>query len=57
MALKGGLNKILWNISSTNQVFSNVILGNWTKKSKRFLWKIGLLGFLGKKWSFLKQND
>jgi hypothetical protein len=57
MALKGGLNKFLWGVSFISKVFSNIVLRNWTKKSRRFLWKIGLSGLLNKKWSFLKQID
>jgi len=56
MALKKGLNKLLWSVLSITKVFSKVVPRNWTKNSRRFLWKIGLSGLLGKKWSFLKQS-
>ncbi len=51
------LNKLLWSISSISKVFWNIVPRNRTKKSRRFLWKNNLFGFLGKKWSFLKQID
>jgi hypothetical protein len=37
MALQGGLNIFLWDVSSTNKVFSKGILGKRQKKSFRFM--------------------
>jgi hypothetical protein len=56
MALKGGLNILLWGISSTSKVFSNVVPRNRWKKSLLFLWKTCFSNFSRKKWSFLKQE-
>jgi hypothetical protein len=39
MALKGRLIKLLWGLSSISKLFSNVVPRNWTKNSKKFLWK------------------
>jgi len=48
---------LLYDVSSTNNVFLVWVQGEVEKKMSRFLWKIGLSGLFIKKCEFQMQNS